>query len=582
MSENNKIYARNCIIQQIKESEAKEFLLNNHKQKFARAKIYYGLFFNNELIQLMSFGNPRFNKDYQWEIIRDCSKKNHQVIGGVSKLWKHFLENNGCHSCICYSYPHDTKNLFTEKYIKYCGFKNIKKAKPAKKIYFEGIWNGKLKRIDKTILEKHGVDRLLKTVQGQDRSNEQILLDLGFEKKEEDGFNPQVDIYYPFSLVYRIDDLTDGKFYIGMCENKQGWNKGYLGSGDLWSRHLNAHPNKSLHKNRRNNEAHLYKRTILHQNLKTPAITRDLEIKEIKKFFKKENGNWIKVEPLCQNLSLRRQLSGYVPPVCPECSGRNGRHYLSCSEYQKLDKCPECGSAYGIHKTSCSHYKEIICSECGGKHGNHKKICSKRKQQPICLECGVEGGAHKKTCSHAKKCKYCGTPNGGFHKKDCPLYKEPKICSECGGKDNKHKKGCSQYKEKEPCKICGHIRHLKGCPNSPKVLKEKEEIGKCPECGFYYGRHLESCSKNTKTSEICPECGGRHYQHKANCSRNKNICPECGGTRGNHTEWCSKNIICSECQGRHGRHREGCSKVKECGAKYSHHKKNCFQHKTTG
>ena len=571
-----KIYARNCIVQQINESEAKDFLLINHKQKYARAKVYYGLFYNDELVQLMSFGKPRFNKNYQWEIIRDCSKKNCQIIGGASKLWKFFLKNNGCHSCICYSYPHDIENLFTEKYIKHCNFKNIQKAKPDKKIYFEGVWNGELKRIDKTILEKHGVDRLLKTKQGQDRTNEQILLDLGFEKKFEDGFTPQVDIWYPFSVVYRIDDLDDGKFYVGISENEQSWNNGYLGSGDLWSRHLNSHPNKSLHKNRRNKEAHLYKRTILYQNLKTPAITRDLEIKEIKKFFKKENGKWIKIDPLCQNLSLRRQLSGYTPPVCPECGGRKGRHYATCSEYKKLEKCPECGSAYGQHKTTCSHYNEIICSECGGKHGNHKKTCSQCKQQSACPECGVEGGSHKKTCSRAKKCQYCGTPMGGFHKKDCPLYEDKQSCSECGGKNGTHKKGCSFYKERKVCKICGRTRHLKGCPNSTQVLKENKEINKCSECGFYYGKHSDNCSKNIITPEICPECGGKHYQHKKDCSKNKNICPECGKTRGNHEDWCSKAIICSECQGRHGRHREGCSKIKkcqECGTINNVHKK---------
>lgn len=122
------------------------------------------------------------------------------------------------HSCICYSYPHN--KTFTTHYVDYCGFYNIKKAKPQKKVYFEGEWNGEIKRIDKSILERHGVDRLLKTKQGTERTNEQILLDLGFVKKEEDGYSPQVDIYYPFSILYRVDDLDDGSFYIGMCESE--------------------------------------------------------------------------------------------------------------------------------------------------------------------------------------------------------------------------------------------------------------------------------------------------------------------------------------------------------------------------
>lgn len=143
-------------------------------------------------------------------------KKNVQVNGGTSKLWKYFIENNTVRSCICYSYPHNEDTLYTNKYVDYCGFKNIKKAKPAKKIFFEGNYNNKFKRIDKSILEKHGVDRLLGTNIGTESgTNEQILLKLGFKKKEEDGFSPQLDSYFPYGIVYKITDLDTGKFYIG-------------------------------------------------------------------------------------------------------------------------------------------------------------------------------------------------------------------------------------------------------------------------------------------------------------------------------------------------------------------------------
>lgn len=32
--------------------------------------------------------------DNDWEIIRGCPGSNHQVIGGVSKLFKHFIKNH--------------------------------------------------------------------------------------------------------------------------------------------------------------------------------------------------------------------------------------------------------------------------------------------------------------------------------------------------------------------------------------------------------------------------------------------------------------------------------------------------------
>lgn len=177
-----KINARDCIIEELSRQITEEFLENNHNQGKINFLLSYGLFYKGELVQLMTFGTPRFNKNFQWELLRDCTKKNYLVRGGVSKLWNYFISNNIVHSCICYSYLHNN-NLYTSKYVDNCNFRNIKRAKPENKVYFEGIWNGKLKRIDKSILEHHGVNRLLKTNQGKERSNGQILIDLGFEKK---------------------------------------------------------------------------------------------------------------------------------------------------------------------------------------------------------------------------------------------------------------------------------------------------------------------------------------------------------------------------------------------------------------
>ena len=222
-----KIYARNCdIVYFTKEDKntVKNFLDENHSQGNARFSVAYGLKYKGELVQILTFGKPRFDKTVSWELIRDCTKKNHEIIGGLSKLWDHFLKSNNVRSCVVYTYPHNGDNLFANKYIDFCGFHNIDKARPTKKIYFEGIWNGEAKRIDKSILEIHGVDRLLKGSFGHDRTNEQILLDLGFERKEEDGYSPQKDIYFPFGVLYKITDTITGNFYIGKCENEGKWN----------------------------------------------------------------------------------------------------------------------------------------------------------------------------------------------------------------------------------------------------------------------------------------------------------------------------------------------------------------------
>lgn len=91
----NRIYARNCEIKEITNAEAQPFNDANHLQGHRNAAVTYGLFYNNQLVQLMSFSKTKYNKnlkgDNSWEIIRGCPGSNNVVIGGVSKLFAHFV-----------------------------------------------------------------------------------------------------------------------------------------------------------------------------------------------------------------------------------------------------------------------------------------------------------------------------------------------------------------------------------------------------------------------------------------------------------------------------------------------------------
>ena len=102
----NKIYARNCEVKQISNKEAKAFNEVTHLQGHRNAQVTYGLFYNNELVQLMSFSRTKYNKnlknDNEWEIIRGCPGSNNIVVGGVSKLFKHFV--NDYHPLKVFSY----------------------------------------------------------------------------------------------------------------------------------------------------------------------------------------------------------------------------------------------------------------------------------------------------------------------------------------------------------------------------------------------------------------------------------------------------------------------------------------------
>lgn len=95
---NEKIYARKCEIREISNKEAKEFNEKNHLQGHRNAQITYGLYYQGQLRQLMSFSKTKYNKNLkganEWEIIRGCPGSNNIVIGGVSKLFKHFIKIN--------------------------------------------------------------------------------------------------------------------------------------------------------------------------------------------------------------------------------------------------------------------------------------------------------------------------------------------------------------------------------------------------------------------------------------------------------------------------------------------------------
>lgn len=84
------IFARKCQIKNVSISESKAFQEVNHLQGAVNAKVHLGLYFNDELVSLMTFGKCRFDKKHEWEMLRFCSKLGFHVVGGAGKLLKQF------------------------------------------------------------------------------------------------------------------------------------------------------------------------------------------------------------------------------------------------------------------------------------------------------------------------------------------------------------------------------------------------------------------------------------------------------------------------------------------------------------
>lgn len=85
-----KIFARNCVLNEVSSADAKMFLNQNHLQSWCASKHQYGLFHNHQLIALMTFGKSRFDSN-EYELLRYCTLADTTVVGGASKLFSHFV-----------------------------------------------------------------------------------------------------------------------------------------------------------------------------------------------------------------------------------------------------------------------------------------------------------------------------------------------------------------------------------------------------------------------------------------------------------------------------------------------------------
>lgn len=166
-----RIYARNCEIRPVDSEICRQFLDNNHMQGGINASIKYGLYYENELVSVMTFCKLRKNlghkpKNGEYELLRFCNKLNTAVIGGASKLFKHFIDEYKPDTVISYS----DRRWNTGNVYKKMGFKFSHYSQPN---YFYIIGQNRYNRFGfrKDILVKNGFD--------PNKSEHQIMFERG-------------------------------------------------------------------------------------------------------------------------------------------------------------------------------------------------------------------------------------------------------------------------------------------------------------------------------------------------------------------------------------------------------------------
>ena len=167
-----KIYARKCIIKEVPKEEAKIFINKYHLQGYAKDSIRIGLYYNNELVSIMTFDKPRYNRNYEYELVRYCSSKN--IIGGAEKLFKCFSNNSIISYCDLSKFNGITYNKL--------GFelKNISISKHWYNISTK-------QHITDNLLRQRGYDQLFNTSYGKGSSNEQLMKQSGFLEVYDSG-----------------------------------------------------------------------------------------------------------------------------------------------------------------------------------------------------------------------------------------------------------------------------------------------------------------------------------------------------------------------------------------------------------
>jgi len=159
LGKSKKIYARKCEIREITDNKIiRDFLNQNHLQGFIGSQFKIGLFYQEELVSLMTFGFQRKSMgtksiEGSYEMIRFCNKLNTNVIGGASRLFKYFIDHYSPNEVISYADRSWSSGDLYEK----LGFKLVHKTKPNYYYVFDGFRKHRF-GFRKDVLIKNGAD----------------------------------------------------------------------------------------------------------------------------------------------------------------------------------------------------------------------------------------------------------------------------------------------------------------------------------------------------------------------------------------------------------------------------------------
>ena len=201
MNDSIRIYARNTTVSPLTTKEADDFFLENHRQSYVKKKFgridNLGLFYNDTLVAAVQFGAPRTTaktKRYSKELYRMAFLAESRIVGGASKLIKHFIKIYKPADIFTYQ---DTSGETTDVYAQ-AGMTLVSQTKNKKYLVAPGstMNTGSRKEVlGMSYATRYGPDRILGTKlgevlrsDGKRKTNLKLFIeDLGWHIEETSG-----------------------------------------------------------------------------------------------------------------------------------------------------------------------------------------------------------------------------------------------------------------------------------------------------------------------------------------------------------------------------------------------------------
>lgn len=178
LRDKKRVYARKCKLYKISTSIANEFLDKYHLQGKCRGQLLcLGLYHDNELVQVMTFGKSRYDKKHDVELLRLCSHPEYRVVGGASKMFKFATDYYGLSNIISYC----DVSKFTGEVYEAIGMKKVRTTPP------QEVWSDGMGKITANLLRQQGFDRLFGTNFGKGTNNEILMIEQGWLPIEDCG-----------------------------------------------------------------------------------------------------------------------------------------------------------------------------------------------------------------------------------------------------------------------------------------------------------------------------------------------------------------------------------------------------------